>query len=71
MTDRINALTVVLDKHYRDDDVRAVIKAIMMIKGVIAVDKNVVEMETYAAETRARNEIRKKILDILYPEDKR
>ncbi|KKL47628.1 hypothetical protein LCGC14_2333650 [marine sediment metagenome] len=45
MTDRINALTVVLDHDYRDDDIESMILAIMQFRGVLAVKANVAETD--------------------------
>ena len=65
MTDRIHALTVVLDQDYRDDDVQAIINAIEMIKGVIKVDSTVTTHNDFLARTKIKYEIRNKILDLL------
>jgi hypothetical protein len=67
MTDRIHALTVILDKEYRDDDVEYIINAIRMIKGVSKVECHIHNIDVTYAEEKARKELRDKILDLLYP----
>ena len=67
MTDRVNSLQVCLDKDYRDDDIEVLRTAIMQMRGVISVGLNISDGDTWMAETRARQELGKKILDIVYP----
>lgn len=57
MTDRLHALTVVLDAPIRDDDAQPLIDAIKQMKGVLDVTGHVANIDTYAAEGRARHEI--------------
>lgn len=64
MTDRINALTVVLDKDMRDDDVESLCNVILHLRHVIAVQKNVSNPESYMAEVRAQQELKMKLLSI-------
>jgi len=61
MTDRINALNVVLNRDIRDDDVEAVVKAIHMIRGVADVGLNVAEPQDYEARARVRSDIESKL----------
>lgn len=70
MTDRYYALTVILEKDYRDDDAESIINAIKMIKGVLEVKGMISNADTWMAEERARREIGKKLLDIVFPKDK-
>jgi len=63
MTDRIKGLTVTLDHDYRDDDVDAIVNAIMMVKGVTGVEKHVVQLDDYFARERVVCRIREKILE--------
>ncbi len=65
MTDRINALIVVLDHDYRDDDVQVIVQAIRMIRGVSNVQANVADFDDLIAQDRAKSELRSKILDLL------
>ncbi len=67
MTDRIYALTVVLDKDYRDDDVEAITNAIKMIRGVLKVTNHIATSETYMAQERARRELTEKLWGVLRP----
>lgn len=57
MSDRTVSLTVVLDKDYRVDDIDSILNAIRMVKGVINVDANVADSDTYIAYTRARYDL--------------
>jgi hypothetical protein len=65
MTDRYATLTVVLDRDIRDDDAEPLIKAIGMMKGVIAVEGNVDNLHTYAARERLRREWGQKLYDFI------
>lgn len=67
MTDRYHSLTVVLDDDTRDDDADALIKAIMMMRGVCAVAGNVADATAYMAAARARREYADKLFDVLRP----
>ena len=68
MTARYGTLTVALEKNVRADDGEQIIQAIGMIKGVLSVEGNVANADTYLAESRIRHEMGKKILGIVYPE---
>jgi len=57
MSDRTVALTVVLDHDYRIDDIKPIMDAIEMIKGVTKVEANVADMGTYVAYSRARTDL--------------
>ena len=61
MTDRIHALTVVLDRDYREDDVQVIIDAIKMIKGVSSVehDQHVTSYEDYFNRELVRAELQR------------
>lgn len=66
MTDRINALTVFLDKDVREDDVQPLCEAILHLRRVIAVKKNVTNVGASAiAEERVRRELMKNFHDLL------
>lgn len=65
MTDRFHTLTVVLDRDYREDDAQAILDAIRMVKGVIAVDGNVTDHHQYGAVELAKHELRRKVFDAL------
>lgn len=61
MTDRINALTVVLINDIREDDAKHIVDAILMIKGVLSVTANVADLDDTLARIRARDELTTKI----------
>lgn len=65
MTDRVNHLTVILDRDYRDDDVQDLVKHIGMLRGVLKVKANVADPAEYMAMERAKSAIRDQILDHL------
>ena len=67
MTDRINALTVVLDRDYRDDDVECIVNAIKMVKGVQSVTMNVSDYTDLVAQERALEVLRHKLREVLWP----
>ncbi len=69
MTDRFNSLTVVLAHDVREDDAEDLMKAIGMIKGIIAVKGRVVDEDDYTAQQRVRHELSKKLWDVLYSKD--
>uniref|UniRef100_A0A6M3IZC8 Uncharacterized protein n=1 Tax=viral metagenome TaxID=1070528 RepID=A0A6M3IZC8_9ZZZZ len=69
MTDRYHSLTVVFDQDIRDDDVEPILIAIKMIKGVLSVKPKVADMDSYMAEERVRNDLGKKLWDVLYPKN--
>jgi len=66
MTDRINAITVVLENDTREDDAESLIGAIKLLKGVLSVTPHVVDINDYISGERAKDELRKKILKLLY-----
>lgn len=70
MTDRIKALTVVLEEDYRDDDVENIITAILMVRGVLDVtDRYIDSIEDHIAYSRVRRELGEKLIRVLYPKD--
>lgn len=71
MTDRFNALTVVLDKDMRDEDAQAIIAAISQLRGVLSVSGNVSDMNSHIAIERARHELRDRMWQVLNPKDAR
>ncbi len=67
MTDRLHALTVVLEQDTRDDDAEALIAAIQQMRGVASVRGRVADPKSYAALERARFEVRDQIAAVLWP----
>jgi energy-converting hydrogenase Eha subunit E len=64
MTDRVAAFIVVLDDDIRTDDVKDVITALGMIKGVARVAPVVSDINLHIATVRARNELVSKVLKV-------
>jgi len=64
MTDRVNGLFVAFDKDLREDDVQNIINAILMIKNVMGVEKNVSNMDEWIAFSRLKIMALNKIIDI-------
>jgi len=58
MTDRVNALTVVLEQDVREDDVQPLVDAIRMMRGVLRVKKHVATIDSHVAEQRAQQRLR-------------
>lgn len=67
MTDRYNALTVVLEKDIREDDAEVLVSAIKQLRGVLSVEGNVSTAESHIAHERVRQELAKKLWEVLYP----
>lgn len=65
MTDRFNALAVVLEKDIREDDAQAIIAAIGQLRGVLSVSGHVSTMDSHAANERAKREIGEKLFAVL------
>jgi hypothetical protein len=67
MTDRLNGVWVAFEKDIRDDDAESLIEAIKHLRGVLAVEAKVSDSTDWIAQQRARDEWRKKLVDILWP----
>ena len=57
MTDRYNALTVVLENDIRTDDAESLVKAIEQLRGVLSVTGVVSDINSYMAVERARHDL--------------
>ena len=68
MTDRINALTVVLEVDTRDDDCEALIQAIRQMRNVLSVEAHVSDSTDHVAQARVRHELGEKLWKVIYPE---
>ena len=67
MTDRISAITVVLDKDIREDDAAPLVEAFKHFAGVIDVRPEVSgDLGIHIAESRARAKLIDEMRDILY-----
>lgn len=67
MTDRINSFIVVLEKDFREDDVAPLMQAVLRLRGVLAVNSNIVNVDSYVANERALDKLRGQLRDILWP----
>lgn len=67
MTERYNALTVVLEQDMRDDDAEALLSAIRQLRGVISVTGNVANIGSHISDERAKYDLRQKLWNVLYP----
>ena len=67
MTDRINALTVVLNKDIRDDDVKSLTSAIKQLRGVLSVSMNVADITSHIAMQRARQSLLDELWKVFFP----
>ena len=65
MTDRVKALTVILEQDMRDDDVQVIIDAIRLIRHVARVEPLIVTAEDHLARARVKQELLQQIIDIL------
>lgn len=65
MTDRVNALTVALERDIRVDDIEQLKKAISQLRGVAKVSVHVTDVADHVAEIRARGAVRDKLYALL------
>jgi len=65
MTDRINAMIVVLEEDIRSDDVESLVNAIRHLRGVANVKPHVASYEDVIARERVRSEIGGKLFDAI------
>lgn len=64
MSDRIKGFTVALSEDLKEEDCQGIINAIMMIKGVVAVNTNVLNVDDYLARQRVKYELRDALYDL-------
>lgn len=62
MTDRVQALTVILDKPMRDDDVEHLVNAIRMMRNVKSVENVIWESHDALVEMRTAQDLRRRVL---------
>jgi hypothetical protein len=65
MTDRHAGYVVTLGTDIREDDAEAILTALRMVKGVITVEPVISSYEVHIAESRARAEFQRKVVDFL------
>ena len=71
MTDRHAGYIVILSEDIREDDSEKVISALGLIKGVIGVEPVMSDYNLHIAERRIQSELGLKLLDVLYPQNKK
>jgi hypothetical protein len=64
MTDRLKGLTVAFDADIREDNAQAIINAIKMFNGVVAVEATKAGADDYMNRERIKSEFRQKLLEI-------
>ena len=65
MTTRFNALTVVFEQSLREEDVKPIMDAFLMTRGVLFVEGVQPEnISDYVADMRAKHEIRQKLYEL-------
>lgn len=68
MTDRVSALTVVLEHDIRVDDIEPLLTAIRQLRGVLSVRTEVISgLDIHIAESRVRTRVIKGIFDLVDP----
>ena len=65
MSDRVKGFTVTLDNDYREEDIEEVGKAILQLKGVKAVNYNIVKSDDLINRMRIHREIKDKLYDFI------
>ena len=70
MTDRLNGVYVAFEKDIRTDDAEPLIEAIKRLRGVLRVEPNVVDISSWVAEQRVRQELAGKLWAVLNEKDK-
>jgi|CXWL01.1.fsa_nt_gi 3-methyladenine DNA glycosylase Tag len=67
MSDRVYALTVILEQPMKKDDIQSLIDAVKMMRHVQDVASHIANSETYFAMSHARVELGHKLWEVLYP----
>lgn len=70
MTDRYNALIVVLDRDIRSDDAQPIMNAIRQIKHVLSVDGHVSDINSVAAKEAVRADLTARLWNALTETDR-
>jgi hypothetical protein len=65
MTTRLTGVYVLFETDTREDDAAGLIDAIRRLRGVLDVRPEATDLSQWAAETRARRELRAKLIDLL------
>lgn len=64
MTDRINAIVVILEENLRIDDAEPLLQAIKQMRGVLKVEPHTTNIDGLAAEVRARADIAQRLFEL-------
>lgn len=67
MTDRINALTVFLERDIREDDAQPLMEAIRQLRGVLSVQPHIADHSDALAQALVRMELEQKLWEVLHP----
>ena len=65
MTDRVNAVTLVLAHDIRVDDIEPLVQAVKQLRGVIDVQLNIADTQTLIAEARADQRWRERLIELI------
>jgi len=65
MTDRVNYLTVALEKDMRIEDAQALVQAIRCMRNVLDVKENVADPLGFVVEERVRQEMSRKLIEVV------
>lgn len=66
MTDKIKAITVVLEPNILEYDAGEIVSAISLLKGVVSVQPHIADGSSDIEREQAKHEIWKKICDIIF-----
>lgn len=68
MSDHYNAVVVVFEHDIKDEHAERTLDAIRQIRGVLSVEPNVADIGDHIAESRAKSEMRRRLITALDPE---
>ena len=68
MSDRIVALTVVLERDMKDEECHSIIKAIEMVRGVVKVSTEKADSTYYSARMTVKHEMMQKVFNLFKEE---
>lgn len=68
MTDKIKGFTVTLERDFNEDDVKVIMQAIQMIKGIAKVEPSLVKSDDVFNRNRIRYELRDKFYKFIKEE---
>lgn len=65
MTDKVHSITIVLEENVRVDDVEGLLQVLLSLKGVMTATGNVANIESYVAETRAKVNLYRQMVELI------